>query len=96
MKLVVYTRRYFFYSSTKFHSYNSWNELQISVFPTYHQLLLLSQTLLAEEYHSRLEDKAHGMQLQSLLDFTQKIGNVEPLDAAIVEQIAWERIGIGI
>lgn len=64
--------------------------------PTHHQLLLLPQTLLAEENHSRLEDKAHGMQLQALLDLAQKIGNVEPLDAAIVEQIAWERIGIGI
>lgn len=58
----------------------------------YHELLALSQSLLAEEHDGRFEDEAHGVQFESLLDFAQEVGNVEPLDSAVVEQLGWAEI----
>lgn len=54
----------------------------------YHQFLLLPDALFAEEDNSRLEDEAHRMQLQTLLDLTQEFGNVQPLHATIVQQFS--------
>lgn len=53
-----------------------------------HQFLLLAQALFAQEHNGRFEHEAHGVQLQALFDLAQKIGDVQPLDAAVVQQIA--------
>ena len=59
---------------------------------TNHELLALSETFLAEEDNSRLKDEAHGVQLEALLDFTEEVADVEPLDAAVVEQLGRAQI----
>ena len=48
----------------------------------------MPEPLLAQEDDRRLEDEAHGVQLEALLDLSQEVGDVEPLDAAVVQQIA--------
>lgn len=53
----------------------------------YHELLALAESLLAQEDDGRLEHETHGVQFQSLFDFAQKVGNVEPFDASVVEQL---------
>ena len=54
---------------------------------TNHELFALAESLLAQEDDGRFEDETHGVQLQSLFDFAQKIGNVEPLDSAVVQKL---------
>ena len=52
----------------------------------------MPEPLLAQEDDRRLEDEAHGVQLEALLDLSQDVGDVEPLDAAVVQQIAGAQI----
>jgi hypothetical protein len=52
---------------------------------THHQLLLLSQSLLAQEHNRRFEDKAHGVQFQAFFDLAQKVRDVQPLNAAVIQ-----------
>ena len=57
--------------------------------PTYNDgLLLVPEPLLAEEDDGRLEDEAHGVKLEAFLDLAQEVRDVQPLDAAVVQQIA--------
>ena len=57
-----------------------------------HELFALTEPLFAEEDDGALEDEAHGVELESLFDFTEEIGNVEPLDAAVVEELGRAQI----
>ena len=55
----------------------------------YHErLLFLSEPLLAQENHGCLENKAHGMQFQTLLDLAQEVADVQPFHAPVVQQVA--------
>lgn len=56
---------------------------------TDHELLFLSQSFLAQEYDGRFKYEAHCVQLETLLYLAEKVGNIEPLDAAVVQKIAW-------
>jgi hypothetical protein len=58
----------------------------------YHELLALAESFLAQEDDGRLEHETHGVQFQSLFDFAQKVGNVEPFDASVVEQLGRTQI----
>ena len=55
-------------------------------------LFLLPEPLLAEEDDGGLEDEAHGVQLQPLLDLPQEVGDVEPLHAAVVQEVAGAQV----
>ena len=55
-------------------------------------LFLLPEPLLAEEDDGGLEDEAHGVQLEPLLDLAQKVGDVEPLHAAVIQQVAGAQV----
>lgn len=59
---------------------------------TDHELLFLSQSFLAQEHDGRFKYEAHRMQLETLLYLAEKIGNIEPLNAAIVQKIAWTQV----
>ena len=63
----------------------------VAIFPQFtHRhdgLLLLPESLLAEEDDGGLEDEAHGVQLEPLLDLPQEVGDVQPLHAAVVQQV---------
>jgi len=59
---------------------------------TDHELLALAETLLAEEDDGGFEDEAHGVELEALLDFAEEVADVEPLDAAVVEQLGRAQI----
>ena len=48
----------------------------------------MPEPLLAEEDDGRLEDEAHGVKLEAFLDLSQEVRDVQPLDAAVVQQIA--------
>ena len=55
----------------------------------YQKLLpFATQALFAQEDDCSSEDEAHGVQLQSFLDLAQKVGDVEPLHASVVQQIS--------
>jgi hypothetical protein len=56
---------------------------------TDHELLFLSQSFLAQEHDGRFEYEAHGVQFETLLYLAEKVGNIEPLDAAVVQKISW-------
>jgi len=51
---------------------------------TDHEFLLLPQSLFAQEHNSWLEHKAHCMQLQTLLDLSKEVWDIEPLHTSIV------------
>lgn len=55
---------------------------------THHEFLLLPQSLLAQEHDGGLKHEAHRVQLETLLDLAEEIGDVEPLDTAVVQKIA--------
>ena len=59
---------------------------------SYHKLLALAQSFFAQEDDGALENKTHGVQFETLLHFTQKVGDVEPFDAAVVEQLGRAQI----
>ena len=52
----------------------------------------MPESFFAEEDDCRLEYEAHCVQLQPFLDLAQKVGNVQPLDAAVVQQITGTQI----
>lgn len=60
----------------------------MGVIGAYHEFLLLSQSLLAQEHDGRLKHEAHRVQFETLLYLTEEIGDVEPLDAAVIQKIA--------
>lgn len=54
----------------------------------YHKFLFLPQSFLAQEYDGRFENETHCVQFQTFLDFTKKVGNIEPLDTSIIQKIS--------
>ena len=59
---------------------------------SHHEFLLLPEPLFAEEHDGRLEDEAHGVQLQSLFDLAEEVGDVQPLNAAVIEQVPGRQV----
>lgn len=60
----------------------------------YHELFLLTQSFLAQKHDGRFEDEAHGVQLETLLDFAQEVGDVQPLDATVVQEVTYMGIKV--
>ena len=58
----------------------------------YHELLALTKSLLAQENDSFSENKTQSVQLQSLLDFPQEIGYIQPFNTIMIEQVGWTQI----
>ena len=52
----------------------------------------MPEPFFAEEDDGRLEDEAHGVQLEPFFDLAQEVGDVQPLDAAIVQQVAGTQV----
>jgi|LakMenEpi03Aug12_release.lakeMendotaPanAssembly.Ray.scaffolds.fasta_scaffold6022916_1 hypothetical protein len=48
----------------------------------------MPEPFFAEEDDGRLEDKAHRVKLEAFLDLAQEVRDVQPLHAAVVQQIA--------
>lgn len=61
---------------------------------SHHELFFLPDPLLAEEDHGCFEHEAHGMQLQSLLNFAQELGDVEPLHTTVIQQLPGTQVNV--
>ena len=68
--------------SDRFRRRNEWEKTHDQRF------LFLTKSFFAEENHCRFENEAHGVEFQSFFDFAEKIGNVQPLHAAVIQQIS--------